>query len=61
MTYRGVIIFFYVDDVALAYKPERSELAKELVNQIRKLFDLTGGDPLQWFRVIRDRERDKLN
>jgi hypothetical protein len=60
MTYRGVIIFFYVDDIALAYKLERSELAKELVNQIRKHFDLTGGDPLQWFlgiRVIRDREK----
>jgi hypothetical protein len=56
----GVIIFFYVDDIVIMFKDAKRKEALETVEQLRKRYQLTGGDELQWFlgiEVIRDRRR----
>lgn len=60
MTKGGIIIFFYVDDIVLAYKKERESEVQTMMNNVQKKYKLTGGKPLQWFlgiEIIRDRER----
>lgn len=60
MTKEGIIIFFYVDDIVLAYKKKRESEVQSIMNNVRKKYKLTGGEPLQWFlgiEIIRDRER----
>ena len=59
----GVIIFFYVDDIILAYGKKREETAKALIQELETEYSLTGGDDLQWFlglEVIRDRDQRKI-
>jgi hypothetical protein len=59
-TKNGVIIFFYVDDVALAYRKAQESEAQELISALKQKYELTGGHELQWFlgiQVIRDRQR----
>lgn len=63
MTKGGIIIFFYVDDIVLAYKKGRESEIQSIMNKLRGRYKLTGGNPLQWFlgiEIIRDREKRLL-
>lgn len=58
MLKNGIIIFFYVDDIVLAYKKGKESEAKQLTDQLKNKYQLTGGQTLQWFlgiEVSRDR------
>jgi hypothetical protein len=60
MMKNGILIFFYVDDIVLAYKKEKEQEAKGLMDNLKKEYTITGGEDLQWFlgiRIIRDREK----
>lgn len=60
MTKGGIIIFYYVDDIVLAYRKERESEIQSIMKELQKQYKLTGGKPLQWFlgiEVIRDREK----
>jgi hypothetical protein len=57
----GILIFFYVDDIVIAYR--KGQDPKELVAALKKQYELTGGNELQWFlgiEIIRDRPRKLL-
>jgi hypothetical protein len=59
-TCKGVILFFYVDDIAVAFRKETEHRAKELMKKLESKFRLTGGNELQWFlgiEVTRDRPK----
>ena len=54
----GIIIFFYVDDIIMAYHKESRSQAEAVVTLLQQKFTFTGGKDLQWFlgvEVIRDR------
>jgi hypothetical protein len=60
LTYNGILIFFYVDDIVVAYKKNRESLVQSLLQKLKQQYNLDGGNELQWFlgiRIIRDRER----
>jgi len=59
----GILFFFYVDDVIVAYRKARGDKANELIKQLQLRYKLTGGNPVQWFlgmEVIRDRPARKI-
>ena len=59
-TRNGVIIFFYVDDIVIAFREAQRQEALRTIIQLRSRYQLTGGEPLQWFlgmEVLRDRTR----
>ena len=63
LTYEGIIIFFYVDDIVVAYKKGLKETAHKLITELKKKYNIEGGNELQWFlgiRVLRDRETKRL-
>lgn len=54
----GVILFYYVDDIVVAFKEEKRSVADDLITHLRSKFALQGGDEAQWFlgvAVVRDR------
>lgn len=56
----GIIIFFYVDDIILAYHKDKAQEAQRAIEELKKKYSMTGGEDLQWFlgiEVIRDRSR----
>ena len=56
----GVIIFFYVDDIIIAYHKTKEAAATEAVNLLQQKYTMTGGNDLQWFlgvEVIRKRDQ----
>ena len=58
MIKNGVIIFFYVDDIIIAYYPKQREEATRAIQLIKEKYLCTGGDDLQWFlgiELTRDR------
>jgi hypothetical protein len=60
MTFDGILIFFYVDDIVLAYKKSENCRAMELISQLKKHFNISGGEDLQWFlgiEIHRDRSQ----
>lgn len=60
MMKNGIIIFFYVDDIVLAYKRGSENEMKQITNQLQQKYRLSGGNPLQWFlgvEVLRDRKK----
>jgi hypothetical protein len=60
MARNGILIFFYVDDIVFAHRRKDQSLVQRIVNGLKRDFELSGGDPLQWFlgiEIIRDRER----
>lgn len=60
MTKQGIFIFFYVDDIVLAYKKKQESEAKKIMDKLKAQYTISGGEDLQWFlgiRVIRDREK----
>jgi Reverse transcriptase (RNA-dependent DNA polymerase)/GAG-pre-integrase domain len=60
LTYDGITIFFYVDDIVLAFRNDQKVKALGLIDQLQRRFKLSGGEELQWFlgiEVIRDRKQ----
>ena len=58
-----VIVFFYVDDVVIAFYKREQQAAQDVVDQLQKEYTFTGGRDLQWFlgiEVIRDRQAKKI-
>jgi hypothetical protein len=56
----GILIFFYVDDIVLAYRKVDTTKAQQLAWRLQQKYQLTGGAELQWFlgiEVIRDRQK----
>ena len=56
----GIIIFFYVDDVVLAYHKDKAQEAQRAMEELKKKYSMTRGEDLQWFlgiEVIRDRSK----
>lgn len=59
----GIVIFFYVDDIVVAYKRDEREEAIKAITRLRNWYELTGGNELHWFlgiRVLRDRAKGKI-
>jgi hypothetical protein len=53
-----ILIFFYVDDIVLAYRKKSTKLVQDTVRKLQNQFKMTGGSELQWFlgiEVIRNR------
>ncbi|KAF7173426.1 hypothetical protein CNMCM6106_007498 [Aspergillus hiratsukae] len=62
MTYDGILIFFYVDDIVLAYRKSQHSTAKSLIKQLKAQYNISGGEDLQWFlgiAIYRDRKQRK--
>ena len=60
MTKNSVVIFFYVDDIIVAYHQLQEQEAIDAINLIKERYQCTGGDDLQWFlgvEVTRNRSR----
>ena len=58
LTYDGILIFFYVDDIVLAYHKSQESKAQDLMNQLKRHYNISGGEDLQWFlgiQIHRDR------
>ena len=56
----GVIIFFYVDDIVVAFRKGQAAIAPDLIQSLQSRYKLTGGAELQWFlgiEIVRDRSR----
>ncbi|KAL3712549.1 hypothetical protein TMatcc_001248 [Talaromyces marneffei ATCC 18224] len=59
----GVMLFFYVDDIVVAYKKSRQLEANLILNQLRAKYNISGGEDLEWFlgiRIIRDRSNKMI-
>ncbi|KAI1667990.1 polyprotein [Pyrenophora tritici-repentis] len=59
----GVFIFFYVDNIILGNHPNKRASADKAVEELRKKYTLTRGEPLKWFiglEVIRDYKAQKV-
>jgi hypothetical protein len=54
------LIFFYVDDIVLAFEKGKKAEVDQITDQLKAAYTLTGGDSLQWFlgiEILRDRKR----
>ena len=59
-TMGGVIVFFYIDDLVVAFPKECGRMAQEAIATLKHHYSLQGGGNLQWFlgvSVLRDRQR----
>jgi hypothetical protein len=59
MTRKGMILFYYVDDLVLAYRKDRQDDVNQLIERLQSRYVLTGGHGLHWFlgiEVLRDRK-----
>jgi hypothetical protein len=59
----GIIIFFYVDDIILAYAQSKEEEAQQAIKQLQQRYTITGGHDLQWFlgmEILRNRSDRKI-
>ena len=59
----GVFIFFYVDDIILAFNKQNEQLAQQTMDYLRERYTITGGNDLQWFlgmEIIRHRHLRKI-
>ena len=60
MSNDGILVFFYVDDIVFAFRNHQRKRVEKVVKGLKKRYQLTGGDDLQWFlgmEVTRDRLR----
>jgi hypothetical protein len=56
----GMIIFFYVDDIVIAFHGSAKKEAQNAMSQLKSKYRLTGGHDLHWFlgiEVLRDRKK----
>ncbi|KAI7772858.1 hypothetical protein LA080_001633, partial [Diaporthe eres] len=59
----GILIFFYVDDIVVAYRKNRQRQVDELAQQLQEKYKISGGDPIQWFlgmEIHRDRPNRRI-
>ena len=42
----GIIIFFYVDDIILAYAQSKEQEAQQAIKQLQERYTITGGHDL---------------
>ena len=62
-SHNGIFVFFYVDDIVIAFRKSKEEAVQRFVEQLKARYKLTGGHELQWFlgmEIIRDRQRRRL-
>ena len=60
---KGIIVFFYVDDIAILYTQNRTQDAHILVSKLKKRYEMKDLGQLNWFigvRIIRDRPNRRL-
>jgi hypothetical protein len=60
LTHKGILIFFYVDDIVVAYRKSYEPMVHSMIGQLKRQYNLEGGNELQWFlgiRILRDRDR----
>ena len=60
---KGVIIFFYVDDIIIAYSQASKSEADQTVKYLQDKYTITGGHDLQWFlgiEVTRDQDNHRI-
>lgn len=60
MARNSILIFFYVDDIVFAHQQKDQSLVQQIVNDLKKEFELSESDSLQWFlgiEILRDREK----
>ena len=53
-------MFFYINNIVFAFLVERSRMVEVIMAELKKRYNLTGGEDLQWFlgiKIIRDRYR----
>ena len=43
----GVLIFFYVDDIVIAYRKSNESLARDLMSPLKRRYNLSGGEDFQ--------------
>lgn len=58
-----IVIFFYVDDIVVAFRKHQRQEALGVMNQIKASYELSGGEQLQWFlgiEVLRNRRDRKI-
>ena len=56
----GIILFFYVDDIVIAYRKHQESEGLGLIRSLKARYALTGGGSLQWFlgiEILRDRAK----
>jgi hypothetical protein len=56
----GILLFFYVDDIIVAYHKNKLDDATKAVNILKEKYTITRGDDLQWFlsvEIIRLRDQ----
>ena len=59
----GIIVFFYVDDLALLAAKEKREEFEKIKNDLKEIFEIHDQGELKWFmgvRVLRNRKLRKL-
>jgi hypothetical protein len=59
----GIIIFFYVDDIILAYAQSTEQEAQQAIRQLQERYTITGGHDLHWFlgmEIMRSRSNRKI-
>lgn len=55
---KGILVFFYVDDVIIAHRNKDAAAVDQLTQHLKKKYKISGGEPIQWFlgmEVIRNR------
>ena len=60
---KGIIIFFYVDDIIAAYSQASKPEAEQATKHLQDKYTITGGHDLQWFlgiEVTRDRDQRRI-
>jgi hypothetical protein len=58
-----IIIFFYVDNIILAYARAKEQEAQQTTKQLQEQYTITGGHNLHWFlgmEIIRNRSDQKV-
>lgn len=58
-----LIVFFYVDDMAIAFHPEDSDRAHKFKADLMLRYKMIDEGELRWFlsvRVLRDREQQRI-
>lgn len=61
--YKRILIFFYIDDIVLAFPPQESEKAHRIKDNLIKAYEIKIKGELNFFygvQVIRDRTNRKL-
>ena len=63
-TKNGILLFYYVDDIVLAYRKSNEHKALDVIDQLReKKLNISGGEDLQWFlgiEVIQDQSQWRI-